>query len=230
MSTDIRERCEELLGLIKEYSDCGLCGQIIKDANLLVPDPYNPGRFRSVCPACQDETWRHPFPSKNLAQVFELIAESAEMNRAILVLVLSCTVFEVLVEDLVFRLLERRHTYPEVCEAVMDATGYHLRMRMIETITGKKLKALAKSFGYDQLMKTLEEIKDKRNSFLHGGVAKKVEMVESKFDKKYKFPEFKELDDEDIKQALDFTIDTINCFAKIYTEHGKYIHMEEHEY
>lgn len=230
MSTDINERCEELLRLIKEYSDCGACGQIIKDAGLLVPDPLNPGRYKSVCPECKEEFWRYPFPPKNLEQVFEMIAESAEMNRPILVLVLSCTVFEVLVEDLVLRLLERRHTFAEIIDAVMDATDYRLRMRMIETITGKKLKALAKSFGYDELFKTLDEIKSKRNSFLHAGVAKKVEMVEFTFDKKYKFPKFRELDDEDIKQALDFTIDTVNCFAKVYSEFGKYVYIDEHDY
>ena len=230
MTTDIKERCRELLGLLNKYSDCWGCGEVIKDPNLLVPDPFNPGQFKSFCPTCKRETTRHLFPPKNLTSVFEMIAESAEMNRPILVLVLSCTVFETMVEDLVLRLLEKRHTYPEICEAVIDATDYRSKMRIIETITGKKPKRLAKSAGYDKLMGTLEAIKSKRNSFLHTGVAMKVEMVEFKFDKRYTFPKHKELDEEDIKQALDFTIDTINLFAKLYTQFGKYIYMDESDY
>jgi len=230
MSTNIKERCEQLSTILKEYSDCWSCGQVIKDSGLLVPAPYNPGLYKSSCPSCKKDSWRYPFPTKNLIPVFDMIVESAEMNRPILVLVLSCTVFEALVESFVIRLLERRFTYPEISEAVIDATEYHSKMRIIHTVTGKKLKGLAKSAGYDKLMGTLEEIKSKRNGFLHTGVAMKVEMVEFKFDKSITFPQPKELDEDDIEQTLDFTIDTVNFFAKVYSKFGKYIHIDEPDY
>jgi len=230
MSRDIKERCKQLLELLKEYSDCWTCGEVIKDSSLLVPDPFNPGLFRSSCPKCNTETTKCYFPPKALRIVFDMIVESAELNRPILVLVLSCTVFEAMVEGLVFRLLERRHTYPEICEAIVDATEYHSKMRIIHSLTGEKLRSLATTAGYDKLLGTLEEIKHKRNSFLHTGVAMKVEMVESKIDKLFTFPQHKELDVEDIKQALEFTIDTVHCFAKVYSEFGKYVYIDEPDY
>lgn len=231
MSTTIKERCEQLSAILNEYSDCGSCGKVIKDVSLLVPDPHNPGRFRSTCPSCKRETWRYLFPPKELKPVFDMIIESAEMNRPILVLVLSCTVYEVLVEGFFVRLLERRFTYPEISEAIIDATEYRSKMRIIHSVTGKKLSKLAESVGFDKLMGTLEDIKKKRNGFLHTGVAMKVKNEELKIGKlRLSIPKSKELDEEDIKQALDFTIDTVNCFAKLYSDYGQYIYMDEPEH
>lgn len=231
MGATIKELCESLLTLIDEYADCGSCGKVIKDSSLLVPDEFNPGRYRSTCPLCRKEASMLHFPQKELKPVFEMITESAERNRPILVLVLSCTVHEALVEGFFVRQLERHFTYPEISEAIIDATEYRSKMRMIRTITGKKPKDLMKSAGYDKLMGTLESIKAKRNGFLHTGVAMKVEIEEHKFgDRKFSWPKPKELDDEDIKEALEFTIDTVNCFAKLYSDFGEPVYMEEPDY
>jgi len=180
MDTNIRKLCEQLLSIIEEYSDCGSCGKVIKDSSLLIQDEHNPGQFKSTCPLCGKDAWRYTFPQKELKPVFEMITESAERNRPILVLVLSCTVYEALVEGFFVRQLERHFTYPEISEAIIDATEYRSKMRMIHSITGKKPKELMKSAGYNKLMGTLGDIKAKRNSFLHTGVVMKVEIEEHK--------------------------------------------------
>jgi|GEM_PF-5293988 len=58
MNEEIKERCDALLVLINDYWDCGSCGQVIRDASLLVPDKLNPGGYRSVCTACKKEATR----------------------------------------------------------------------------------------------------------------------------------------------------------------------------
>ena len=163
MNTDIKELCKQLLALLNEYSDCWGCGEVIKDSSLLVPDPLNPGLFRTVCPSCDEETWRSPFPPKELRTIFEMIVECAELDRPILVLVLSCTVYEAMLDGFVFRLFERRHASPEICDAVINATEYRQKLKIIQGLTGKPIKKLTQSAGFKELTRTLEEIKRKRN-------------------------------------------------------------------
>ena len=58
---------------------------------------------------------------------------------------------------------------------------------------GKKSKDLAKSAGYDKLIGTLEDIKTKRNGFLHTAVVMKVENEEHKIGKlRFFYPRPKE--------------------------------------
>jgi|GEM_PF-3343898 len=228
MGTKTKELCENIITIIGEYSDCASCGRVIKDSSLLLPDPLNPGRYRSTCPNCGKETMMCPFPPNELKPVFEMIVESAERNRPILVLILSCTAYEALVEGLFCRLLERRFTYPEVSEAIIEATEYRSKMRIIHCITGKNAKNLVKSAGYNKLIGTLDNIKAKRNCFLHTGIAMKVETEEHNVgDLKFSFPRTKKLDENDVNQALQFTIDAVDCFSKLFSDYGKFIYIDE---
>lgn len=231
MASNIKTRCKELSKLLNEYSDCGSCGQVIKDPDLLVPDSLNPGQFRSTCPLCKKETWRYIFPSNALKPVFDMLIQNAEINQPILVLVLSCTVYEALVEGLFIRLLERHFTYPDITDAVIGATDHRSKMRIIQSITGKKPMHLVKSAGYEKLTGSLDEIKKKRNAFLHTGVVTKDE-IKGIVVGKHRFPYVikKELDEEDIMLALDFTINTIDCFAQLYSDYGEYIQIDEPDY
>lgn len=225
MNEEIKERCDALLALINDYSECGLCGQVIKDASLLVPDTLNPGRYKSVCTECKKEATRTAFPPRELKHLFEIIVESAEMNRPILVLVLSRTIFEVMIDALLYRLMEHRYTAPEISDSVMGETNYQTKLRIIRDITGKNLKELTKKAGYEKLTTTLEELTIKRNAFLHDGNATKQEKV----DLFGKFTTFRQkpLGDEDLLKAINFTIDTIDLFAKTFSENGNWIHPFE---
>ena len=216
MNSKIKRCCEKLTRTVNEYSLCGSCGHVTMDSSLLLPDPFNPGLFRSICPECKRENMRYPFPPKELGPLFEMIAESAERERSILVLILSCTVYEALIGGFFFHLLERYFTHPDICEAVNETTEYRSKMRIIRSITGIKPKELAKSVGYEKLMCTLESIKIKRNGFLHTGI-----VHENKN---------RELLEEDVLQALEFTIDVVDCFAKLHSEYREYEHICDPDY
>ncbi len=221
MNEEIRDRCDHLLEIISEYSDCWSCGQVIKDKSLLVSDEYNPGRYRSVCPKCRQETIKTSFPPGELKHLFEMLIETAETNKPILVLVLSKTIFEVMIDWLLYRLMERRYTSGDICESVMERTTYQKKLGIITDITGKKLKELTKKAGYEGLMATLEELTKKRNAFLHDGIMTKPERDDS-----FKpLPMFRQkpLGDEDVLQAINFAIDTTDFFAKTFSDNGEYI-------
>ena len=228
MNEEIKERCDALLALINDYSDCGSCGQVIRDASLLVPDKFNPGRYRSVCTACKKEANRTVFPPRELKHLFEIIVESAEMNRPILVLVLSRTIFEVMIDALLYRLMEHRYTDPEISDSVMGNTNYQTKLKIIRDITGKNLKELAKKSGHGKLTVTLEELTNKRNAFLHDGIATKPEKFD--FAGRISTVRQKPLGDEDALQAINLTIDAIDFFAKIFSENGKWISPFEEDY
>jgi hypothetical protein len=225
MNEKIKERCDALLALINDYSDCGSCGQVIRDASLLVPDNLNPGRYRSICTACKKEATRTVFPPRELKHLFEIIVESAKINRPILALVLSRTVFEVMIDTLLYRLMEHRYTAPEISDSVMGNTNYQTKLRIIRDITGKSLKELAKKSGHDKLTATLEELTNKRNAFLHQGIATKPEEVD--LGGKYSTFRQKPLGGEDSLRAIDFTIDAIDFFAKTFSENGNWFYPFE---
>ncbi len=221
MNEKIKERCEALLAIINEYSECSSCGKVIKDASLLVPDTSNPGRYRSVCTACKKEAMRTLFPPREFKHLFEIIVESAEMNRPILTLVLSRTIFEVMIDALLYRLVERRYTASEIGDSVMSNTNYQTKLKIIRGITGKSLKNSAKEAGHDKLTATLEELTDKRNAFIHEGIATKPEKVD--LFGNFSIVKQKPLGDDDALQAINFTIDAIDFFAKTFSENGDWI-------
>ena len=190
-----------------------------------VPDTLNPGRYRSVCTTCKKEATRTVFPPRELKHLFEIIVESAEMNRPILVLVLSRTVFEVMIDALLYRLMEHRYTAPEIVDSVMGNTNYQTKVRIIRDITGKNLKELARKSGHDKLTATLEELTNRRNAFLHEGIAAKPEKVD--LAGKFSTVRQKPLGDEDALQAINFTIDAIDFFAKTFSENGNWIYPFE---
>ncbi len=203
---------------------------MVLDASLLVPDRYNPGKYRSVCPECKRENIRHIFPQRELVHLFEMIVESAEMNRPIIALVLCRTIFEVMVDGLLYRLMERRYTDTQIIYSVMALMGYQKKLMLVQDITGKSLKELTKKAGHDGLTKTLHELTEKRNAFLHDGIATKPEKVV--IQGLFETTRHVELGAEDLLRAVNFAIDTIDFFAKTYSDNGEYIYPfeEDREY
>jgi hypothetical protein len=152
----------KLFGILNIYSDCEHCGVVLSDPNLLKPDPYNPGRFKSLCPACKMETWRSPLVYSSLKEVFEMIAQCAEIGRPILVLTLACTAYEMMVDDFAYRLLEKENSSLDVCSFVVDSLELRGKIKLIESMTSKKIKDHAKDLGFDSLSTTYEKTKQKR--------------------------------------------------------------------
>lgn len=225
---EIGTRCNYLLELINEYSLCGNCGQVIRNKSLLVPDEINPGTYRSLCPVCKEETHRYVFPPENLKPLFEMIAETVKMKRPILVLVLSRTIFEVMVDGLLYRLMECRATEPEIIETVVDRVRYEPKLKIITDITGKTIKELAKNADYNGLMATLNELNMKRNYFLHEGITTKP--LKATLSGNVEITQAVPLSDEDMLKAVNFTIDTIDFFAKVFSDYGKPIDIYEKFY
>lgn len=228
MNEEIKKRCDDLITIINEYSDCLTCGQVIRDETLLIPDTLNSGKYISVCPVCNKEARRSVFPPGKLKHVFEIIVESAAMNRPILVLVLSRTIFEVMIDALLYRLMERRYTPDEVIESMMGVTNYQTKLKIIGDLTGKNLKELAIKAGYGNLTASLQELTNKRNVFLHEGIATKPEKI--KLSESYTTVRQKPLGDEDVLQAINFTIDSIDFFAKTFSDNGKWIYPFDKDY
>jgi hypothetical protein len=217
MNEKIQERCCELNAAISEYSECNGCGGVVRDSSLLIPDELNRGKFRAVCPICKKEEMRTAFPPGELKNLFGMIVECVE--KPIIVLVLCRTVFEVFIDVLLYRLMERRFTDGDLAYAVMSCTRYDAKVKIIQDITGKKLKDLARKAGYDDLTQTLNELTSKRNKFLHEGISTK-----SKFDEFGHFiiPKPVPLGAEDVLQAVNFAIDAVGFFAKTFSDNSKW--------
>ena len=107
----------------------------------------------------------------------------------------------------------------------MGETNYQTKLKIIRDITGKNLKTLAQKAGYNKLTATLKELTDKRNAFLHEGIATKPEKVN--LFEEYTTVRQKPLGDEDVLQAINFTIDAIDFFAKTFSENGNWIYPFE---
>lgn len=224
MNDEIKARCRELSAAIAEYTECMSCGAVVRDASLLIPDTFNPGKFRAVCPNCNKEQMRTAFPPGELRHLFEMIVESVE--KPVIVLVLCRTIFEVFIDGLLYRLMERRYTAGDLIDAVMSRTKYETKLKMIRDMTGKKLKELAEKAGYDKLTATLHELNDKRNRFLHDGIATKPKAEQIG---RYQIFKPEPLGDEDVLQAVQFAIDTVGFFAKTYSDNGKWIYPFEED-
>ena len=213
----------QLIKLLDVYSDCWACAAVIKDPGLLKSDPLNPRMFKALCPSCKNETRRLPFPESSIRSVFEMIAECADMSKPILVLILVRTTYETMVENFVYRLLERSHCPDDICDSVINSTEHRGKASMIENLTGAKIGKLAKEMKFKTYFKTLEYINHKRNSFLHTG---KVHKTGVKKIGELSYPGKVELDMDDIRTALGFAKDTIHFFAKLYTKFGEWAPIE----
>jgi len=129
------------------------------------------------------------------------------------------TAHEAFMENFVFRLLERKNCPPNICDSVLDSTEYRGKVKIIENLIGKRIEKFAKEIKFDEYFVKLQKIKEKRNKFIHTGV------VHKKIDKKigdYTFPEYVDLDTEDLIMAVSFAELTIHFFAKLYTAYGKW--------
>ncbi len=227
---NINQICRKLLKSLDSYSDSLKCGSVINDSSLLVPDELNLGKYRSLCPSCKHETMRTPFPPRSLRPVFEMLTECAELNRPILVLILACTAYESMFDGLFYRILERQHVFP--VDAIADGMEYRSKIRIFHNLTGKRFESYLDKLGFKKLPTNLMEIRRRRNGFIHTGVAHKE--VEVKLDlhsgKQFCFPKRVDLDESDSERALKFTLDTIHCFARLYSDFGKYAEIEPYDY
>jgi hypothetical protein len=213
---------QEFREVLDIYSDCNQCGAVIADKELKKPDILNPGRFRAMCPSCGRETSRVSFPPETEKQILELMTELAEADKYILVMILVAVVHEILVSSFTERLMERKYCPSDVVFAVVDSMEFRGKLKFIKDLTGKSLEKLAKEFGFKDLYKEFDNLKIKRNAFIHEGEMHK--LINKNFDK-FTFKEKAELDEKDLKQAISCAEEMVHFFAQIFTKHGKYESM-----
>lgn len=225
---DMLKEIQEFRRVLNTYSDCDYCGAVIADENLRKPDILNPGRFRAMCPSCGRETSRVPFPPESEKQLFELMTELAELDnqKHILVMVLIAVAHEILVTSFILRLLERKYCPQDIYYAVEDSMEFRGKLKLIKELTGKNLEQHAKEFGFKNLYKEIEDLKAKRNAFVHEGVMHK---LINKPVGTFTIREKAELDEEDLKKAISCAEKMVCFFAKLFTKYGKYEQPEMHE-
>jgi len=222
-----RDYIESLTGILEVYSDCRNCGAIIDDPQLRTADPLNPGRFKSLCPSCNKESARVIFPGYVAEEIIRIIIDCAESSKPALVVTLACTVYEVMLDDFLYRLLERYNCPDFIAGSVVDLVGNRVKDDLIAEVTGKKIKKLAKDMGFKGFWGKLQDIKNKRNNFLHRGLTlKKVNGQRNKST----IPHYAELDDKDIGVAIEFIETTIRFFAKLSTKYGAWQPGEDPNY
>jgi len=73
--------------------------------------------------------------------------------------------------------------------------------------------------GFNRFFDTFQNIKKKRNSFIHTGRTHKT--LEKKIGT-FSIPSEVQLDESDTMEAVGFAEDTVHFFAKLYTEYGKW--------
>lgn len=83
MNDEIQARCSELRAPIIESSECESSAPSCA-TRLLVPDPYNFGRFRSVCPDCKHQRSPTAFPLGEFRNLFEMLIDSAEADKPVM--------------------------------------------------------------------------------------------------------------------------------------------------
>lgn len=100
------------------------------------------------------------------------------------------------------------------------------KLKLIKELTGKNLEQHAKEFGFKNLYKEIEDLKAKRNAFVHEGVMHKlINKPVGTFTIRGKA----ELDEEDLKKAISCAEKMVCFFAKLFTKYGKYEQPEMYE-
>lgn len=201
---DIKIDKDMLLTQLDRYWECFKCGRIIDDPVLskALGTAIMGWGLGVPCPKCGCTATKKKFPDKRFRPLFEMIVECSQIERAILGLILAQTVFEGLLDDFLWRILERMNCPEDISLVITDKSrGINAKLSFIHSITEKDIKNMFSDLGYKNALKQFEIIKKKRNSFLHNAKGKE------------------DLSKEDITIALKFAYDVINLFAALFSEY-----------
>lgn len=223
----MESQINKLQKVLEVYSDCWGCGTVIPDETLRTPDPLNPGRFRAICPSCNQETTRVPFPPESTKQILQLMCEVAEMNKPILVIILFAVIYENLVDEFTARLVQRKSWVLDISYEVVNSIDLRGKQRLIKELTGKALERHAKDMGFKGLPGKAGELIQKRNKFMHKGIMHKLANKDVGGDTVTKEVE---LNKDDQEEAVDCVIRIVDLFAHLFSEYGKYEEVDTGEY
>lgn len=213
------DQIKKLQKTLEIYSDCLECGAVIPDGNLRIPDPLNPGRFRSTCPSCKKETMRGSYPPESTVQIIQLMCEVAGMNKPILVIILFAVIYETLIDEFTARLIVRKSWVQDISYEIVNSIDLRGKRKLIKELTGKKLNKHAEDMGFKDIPGKVEEIIQKRNKFMHKGIMHK---PTDKPVGSIAVSKVVELNKDDQEEALGFTIRIVDFFAQLFTMCGEY--------
>lgn len=203
-----------LLNQLDKYWECQYCNSIIKDPKTAKKLGITDGSWgiEIPCPICGKNITKFKFPDKRFRSLFEMIDESYKAKRKILVIVLSQVAFESMLDDFLIRLLTHTNCPEDIVFAVTDELrSINSKINLIKSVTNKDLKNMLRNVGYKDMWKNFENIRSKRNSFMHTAKPK-IDITEN-----------------DMKEAFKFASDTIDLFSKLFNEYREWRPLFEPE-
>ncbi len=195
---------DSLLAQLDRYWQCFACGRIIGDPNLAKALETAGGGWGVMipCPKCDTKMSKGRFPDARFRPLFKMMVECSQLERAILVLILAQTTFESMLDGFLWRLLDNMNCPEDIAPAITDRLySVHAKFGFVKSLTGKKIGEIARDIGFKDAMKGFEEVRTKRNSFLHTA---KVE---------------KDLTQDDITMALKFACTTVDLYAALFSKY-----------
>ena len=197
---------DSLLAQLDRYWQCFDCGRIIDDKNLAkaLKTAGMGWGLNIPCPECGGKTSKSKFPDIRFRPLFEMMVECSQLERAILVLILAQTAFESMLDDFLWRLLDNMNCPEDIALAITDRLySVDAKFRFVESLTGKQIRKITRDIGFRNIMKEFNEVRTKRNSFLHTAIVEKG------------------LTQDDITMALKFACATVDLYAALFSKYGE---------
>lgn len=195
---------DSLLAQLDRYWECFACGRIIDDKNLAKAlETAGMGWGLNIpCPECGSKTSKSKFPDARFRPLFEMMVKCSQLERAILVLILAQTAFESMLDSFLCRLLDNMNCPEDIVPEITDRL-YNVRTKFgfVKSLTGKKIGEIARDIGFENIMERFNEVRAKRNSFLHTARVKK------------------DLTQDDIIMALKFACATVDLYAALFSRY-----------
>jgi len=131
-----------------------------------------------------------------------MMVECSQLERAILVLILAQTTFESMLDDFLWRLLDNMNCPEDIAPAIIDRLyGVDAKFGFVKSLTGKKIGEIAGDIGFKNIIEKFNEVRAKRNSFLHTAIVEK------------------DLTQGDIIMALKFACVTVDLYAALFSRY-----------
>lgn len=144
------------------YFECPHCGYLTADARF--------GAGEKPCPVCgAPGDSRRVFPTDRLRRLDARIRHYHTDGESEIVVILTETLLEAILEDIIDRILEARGADIKVREAVLDgqrAIGGRIG-RLFPHLTGVEFEEAASEMGYRDFPHRWRDVRQARNSFIH---------------------------------------------------------------
>lgn len=144
------------------YWECPVCGYLSDDPAF--------GRGDTRCPACEDDHGsRRQFPPPRLRRLDTRIRRYRADGDHEIVVILSATFLESLIEDILSRIMEAQGASVKLRATVLDtqrAVGQRIG-KLFPALTGMMFEDAAAELGFRDFPKRWRTLRSERNAFIH---------------------------------------------------------------